>query len=72
MPPDILQAEADVHLVDAVAKDEPLQPDEPAVRKAAELIQRAERPLIYAGGGVVAGNASDHAVTSRASSRAAA
>jgi acetolactate synthase I/II/III large subunit len=57
VPPDVLQAEADIQLVEPVTRDEPLQPDDKAVRQATELLQAAERPLIYAGGGAVAGNA---------------
>jgi len=33
-------------------------PDRPALRQAAELIDRARRPLIFAGNGVIRGNAS--------------
>src|SRR5438105_110925 len=58
VPPDVLQAEADVDLVAPVTEDEPLEPDPSAIARAAELLRQAERPLIYAGGGVVAGNAS--------------
>src|SRR5205823_13054573 len=59
VPPDILQAEADVALVDPVERDEPLLPDADLVRQAAELLAKAERPVLYAGGGVVAGGASE-------------
>jgi acetolactate synthase-1/2/3 large subunit len=58
VPPDVLQAEADIQLVDPVQHGELLQPDPSAVRQAAELLHKAERPAIYAGGGVVAANAS--------------
>jgi acetolactate synthase-1/2/3 large subunit len=58
VPPDVLQAAADIALVDPVQHDELLQPDSQALRRAAELLHKAERPAIYAGGGVVAGNAS--------------
>jgi acetolactate synthase-1/2/3 large subunit len=58
VPPDVLQAAADISLVDPVQHDEPLQPDSAAPRQAAELLHKAERPAIYAGGGVVAGSAS--------------
>jgi acetolactate synthase I/II/III large subunit len=57
IPPDVLQATATVGLLDPVQRDEPLQPDAALVSRAAELLSRAERPLIYAGGGAVAGNA---------------
>src|SRR5262249_37078722 len=59
LPPDVLQATADIQLLDPVLYDEPLAPDPHAIVRAAELLARAERPLIYAGGGVVAGDASD-------------
>lgn len=58
LPPDILQAEGDVELLGPVAGDELLQPDPQLIRDAAALLRNAERPLIYAGGGAVAGNAS--------------
>jgi acetolactate synthase-1/2/3 large subunit len=58
IPPDVLQATAEISLVDPVQRDEPLQPDPAALRRAAQLIAAAERPVIYAGGGAVAGDAS--------------
>jgi acetolactate synthase I/II/III large subunit len=58
VPPDILQARADIGLVEPVDHDEPLVPDADLVRQAAELLAGAERPVIYVGGGVVAGGAS--------------
>jgi acetolactate synthase-1/2/3 large subunit len=58
IPPDVLQSTADCSLVDPVDRDEPLEPDVELIRKAAHLLAAAERPVIYAGGGVVAGNAS--------------
>jgi len=60
IPPDVLQATADIRLVEPVTHNEPLAPADPnLVRQAAELVRRAERPVIYAGGGAVAGDASD-------------
>ncbi len=58
VPPDVLQAVADISLLDPVDTDEPSVPDPVLLSRAAELLARAERPLIYAGGGAVAGNAS--------------
>jgi acetolactate synthase-1/2/3 large subunit len=58
VPPDVLQAEADVTLLDPVDHDEPFGPNPDLLRQAADLIRKAERPVIYAGGGVVAGDAS--------------
>jgi acetolactate synthase I/II/III large subunit len=58
VPPDILQAEADLDLLDPVVADDPIRPDPAAIAAAARLLEDAQRPAIYAGGGVVAGNAS--------------
>jgi acetolactate synthase-1/2/3 large subunit len=58
VPPDVLQASADINLLDPVQRDEPIQPDAAQVRSAARLLSSAERPVIYAGGGAVAGDAS--------------
>ena len=54
VPPDVLQAESDVVLLDPVERDEPIVPDASLIRAAAALLSKAERPLLYAGGGVVA------------------
>jgi acetolactate synthase I/II/III large subunit len=59
VPPDILQARADISLLEPVDRDEPLMPDPDLVRRAAELLAGAERPVIYVGGGAVAGGVSD-------------
>jgi len=58
IPPDVLQANAEITLLDPIEHDEPIVPDPDLVRRAADLLARAERPAIYAGGGVVAGSAS--------------
>ena len=52
IPPDVLGAEAEVAFP---AREVPARvtPDQGAIRRAAELLQRAERPLIFAGGGVL-------------------
>jgi acetolactate synthase-1/2/3 large subunit len=57
-PPDVLQATDEIALVEPVQRDEPIAPDPALLRRAAEVMAAAERPAIYAGGGVVAGNAS--------------
>lgn len=57
VPPDILQARADVTLLEPVLHDEPLMPDAALIRRAAELLARSARPTVYVGGGVVAGGA---------------
>lgn len=59
VPPDVLQAVADVALLAPVDHDEPLAPDPALVRRAAELLAHAARPALYVGGGVVAGGASE-------------
>lgn len=59
LPPDVLAATSEVALMDPVRTYTPIEPDAPLVRRAAELLMRAERPLVYAGGGVVAGDASN-------------
>jgi acetolactate synthase-1/2/3 large subunit len=59
VPPDVLQAEADVALLEPVEHDEPLVPDPDLLRQAAALLAQAERPVLYVGGGVVAGGASE-------------
>ena len=58
VPPDILQATADVALIEPVDQDEPVIPDRGQLRTAAEMLINADRPAIYAGGGVIAANAS--------------
>jgi acetolactate synthase I/II/III large subunit len=59
LPPDVLQAQADVTLLKPVDPDEPLLPDPSLVRRAAELLGSAQRPAIYVGGGVVASGGTD-------------
>ena len=59
LPPDVLQAQADVTLLEPVDQDEPLLPDPSLVRRAAELLGSAQRPAIYVGGGVVASGGTD-------------
>lgn len=56
-PPDVLQTVADISLVAPVDRDEPIVPDATLIKRAAGVLARAERPVIYAGGGAVAGNA---------------
>jgi acetolactate synthase-1/2/3 large subunit len=59
IPPDVLQAKAEMTLLDPVDRDEPLAPDPDLIRQAAELLARAQRPVIYVGGGVVASGGSE-------------
>lgn len=58
IPPDVLQATTDTPLLDAVDPAEPIVPDPADLRAAAEMLVNAERPAIYAGGGVIAADAS--------------
>ena len=58
VPPDVLQAQAEVTLLEPVEQDEPLVPEPNLVRRAAELLATAQRPAIYVGGGVVASGGS--------------
>ncbi len=56
IPPDILQREADVELRQPYAPDK--NPGDPSLlERAAELLGKAERPLIIAGGGVLSAEA---------------
>lgn len=58
IPPDVLKAQADVSLVDPVP-GEPLLPDPDAIAQAAKVLASASRPVILAGGGIVAGGAGE-------------
>ncbi|MGH3321306.1 MAG: thiamine pyrophosphate-binding protein, partial [Streptosporangiaceae bacterium] len=58
VPPDVLEARGTVDLVQPVG-GERVEPDPELVRKAASLLRSARRPVIYAGGGVVAADASE-------------
>jgi acetolactate synthase I/II/III large subunit len=57
VPPDVLEATGEVELL-APASDGPSAPDPTAVERAAAALRRAERPVIYAGGGINASGAS--------------
>ena len=59
LPPDVLQAQADVRLLEPVDQDEPLLPEPSLVRRTAELLASAQRPAIYVGGGLVASGGTD-------------
>lgn len=52
VPPDVLQAKADMELF-GMPGIEAVKPDPDQVEKAAEALGKAERPLIYVGGGVL-------------------
>jgi acetolactate synthase I/II/III large subunit len=58
VPPDVLATVADVTL--PVPEQHPaLAPDRNAVQRAADLLTTAQKPLIWAGGGVILGEASE-------------
>ncbi|HET6316043.1 MAG TPA: thiamine pyrophosphate-dependent enzyme [Chloroflexota bacterium] len=58
VPPDVLQASGDVTLLTPADDDVSSELDSALVEAAIELLARAERPVLYAGGGVVAAGAS--------------
>jgi acetolactate synthase-1/2/3 large subunit len=58
IPPDVLEAREEVTLVDADFSRDVVEPDPKRISEAAALLRGAERPLIYVGGGVLAGKAS--------------
>ncbi|MDQ3810031.1 MAG: thiamine pyrophosphate-binding protein [Chloroflexota bacterium] len=58
-PPDVLQAAAEMILYQPAHDEAPSAPEADLVRQAAELLANAERPALYAGGGVLAAGASD-------------
>jgi acetolactate synthase I/II/III large subunit len=53
IPPDVLEAVGDVELV-SPEDDKPIAPAPDAVTRAAALLRQAQRPVIYAGGGIAA------------------
>ena len=58
VPPDVLQCVAEVHpRAPAALELNPGDPDH--IRRAADLLRRAERPVIYSGGGTLAAGAWD-------------
>jgi acetolactate synthase-1/2/3 large subunit len=57
IPPDVLATVADVSLP-TPERYAALAPDQASIRRAAEVLASAEKPLIWAGGGAIAGNAS--------------
>lgn len=59
IPPDVLQAKADVRLPEPVVPERPRVEDTDALERAAEALGKAEKPLIFAGGGVLAAEASE-------------
>jgi acetolactate synthase I/II/III large subunit len=58
VPPDILEAKSEVTLVDPVSLERPAG-DPDLIEKAAQVLGKARRPLIFAGGGVISSGAWD-------------
>jgi acetolactate synthase-1/2/3 large subunit len=58
IPPDVLAAVADVTLLQP-ERHAALSPDQNAVQRAVDLLTTAQKPLIWAGGGVILGDASE-------------
>lgn len=62
IPPDVLEATAEIDLVPPESRSSLVaenQPDPELLDKAASLLRAAERPVIYAGGGVVAADGTE-------------
>jgi acetolactate synthase I/II/III large subunit len=62
LPKDVLAAEAPFHYPDRITLrgyDIPARPDPAAIATAAEMINTAERPLFYVGGGAINSNAAE-------------
>ncbi len=58
VPPDVLQAEAEMDLF-SMPEIERVKPDPDKIEKAAEALGKAERPIIYVGGGILRAEAWD-------------
>ncbi|MFM9972258.1 MAG: thiamine pyrophosphate-dependent enzyme [Burkholderiales bacterium] len=56
VPPDVYESKAEVVLIDGVEHVRP-GPDPDLIDKAARLLGAAKKPLIFAGGGVISGDA---------------
>jgi len=56
VPPDVFEAKAEVTLLDP-ATDERSGPDPDLIDRAAQLLGKAKSPVIFSGGGVIAGGA---------------
>ncbi|MEJ8566218.1 thiamine pyrophosphate-dependent enzyme [Elongatibacter sediminis] len=50
---DVMSEEAEVDMLEPTVFDEPVRPEPEALRRAAELLKTAERPMLYIGGGAV-------------------
>src|SRR5215212_6434478 len=59
VPTDLLSTEVDAARADEATPDAPPAPDEQQLAHAVELLDRARRPLIWAGGGAVAAGAGE-------------
>ena len=59
VPPDVLQAKAEVHIPEPEVFERPGIADPELLDRAAEVLGKAERPLIWAGGGAVNADAAE-------------
>jgi thiamine pyrophosphate-dependent acetolactate synthase large subunit-like protein len=59
VPTDVLSAEAEADVDTAPGPPAPLQPDDEHLERAAVLLERSRRPLIWAGGGALQSGAGD-------------
>ena len=59
IPPDVLQARAEVRLAEPVVIERPSVQDPELLDRAAEALGKAERPLIWAGGGAINADCSE-------------
>ncbi len=59
LPKDVAVAETDAHPLLAGPQPAPKLPDAAAISRAAELLRNAERPVLYAGGGIAIAGAVD-------------
>jgi acetolactate synthase I/II/III large subunit len=59
IPPDVLQAKGNVHILEPEIFSRPGIQDSDALERAAEALGKAENPVIFAGGGIIASDASE-------------
>lgn len=62
IPADVQRALIGYHELGPVEADDPLEPNEGSLERAARLIDKAQRPFVYFGGGVVSADAGEEVV----------
>jgi acetolactate synthase I/II/III large subunit len=67
VPPDVLQARAEVELIEPMALDRPPAVDEDAIARAAALLAKSDCPVIFVGGGALDASAEVRALAERLS-----